>query len=290
MKRLWIVVAALVALPASVAGAPGSLASSAASFADTAGDGGSGPDVTAVTVSNDDVGNVTFRVAIPNRPTLGASFTFEIYVDTDRNPATGDPEFGGAELRLVAIDDKAAILYAGEAFVGGRLIDVIAVSWSRSFTYRDGVTLTVGARDLEGVRAFDFRIRTSDGTGVADSDDAPDAGVWTYTIVRAPVSLAVRRFSILPARGPVASEPFAVRMRVERRGTNASIPLLDAEVSCRATLAGRRLPAPAQAVRGGASECAWELPRSARGKRLAGSIEVAYGGAKACRSFSYVVR
>ena len=42
-----------------------------------------------ITVSNDDAGIVSFRVNVPNRPTLGQDMLFEVWVDTDNNAATG---------------------------------------------------------------------------------------------------------------------------------------------------------------------------------------------------------
>jgi hypothetical protein len=59
-----------------------------------------GPDVTSVTVSNDDAGTVTIRMDLANRPTgLGANDNIYVYVNTDRNVSTG---CNGSEYRIYA--------------------------------------------------------------------------------------------------------------------------------------------------------------------------------------------
>ena len=55
------------------------------------------PDITSTTVSNDDAANLTFRVAISNRPALTPDMVVLVFLDTDQNTATGDPQSSGAD-------------------------------------------------------------------------------------------------------------------------------------------------------------------------------------------------
>lgn len=70
------------------------------SYSDPAGDGGDAPDVTSVSVANDNDGNLLFAVKVtgvgsPGPLAAGESY-LAILVDTDRNSSTGNKE--GAEI------------------------------------------------------------------------------------------------------------------------------------------------------------------------------------------------
>ena len=150
-----------------------------ATFGDTGGDAVTGPDITGVTVSADAVGNLTFRVAIANRPTLGTPLDVFIRLDTDRNSTTG--RYGG-ELNLAGsfggssggiwLDrwDGSAWVDAGGAPAGGG--------------YANGVaTFTLRAADL-GATTFGFWVGATDNWDDDDNwDAAPDNGEWSYAVV-----------------------------------------------------------------------------------------------------------
>jgi hypothetical protein len=62
------------------------------------------------------------------------------------------------------------------------------------------------------------------------------------------------------------------------------------QVACAATLAGHPLQASGHSASiTGKATCLWQLPRTARGKRLRGSIRASYLGSKVTRSFSVEV-
>jgi len=65
-----------------------------ASFTDPGGDAKDAPDVTAVAVSNDAGGNISFHIAVTN---LTPESDIVIWLDTDKNASTGDD---GAEYQL----------------------------------------------------------------------------------------------------------------------------------------------------------------------------------------------
>ena len=83
---------AVVALPTVATGgtsAPSGATANTTTYQDSTGEDPAAPDISTIVVSNDDAGMLTFRINIPNRPTLGQDMLFEIWVDTDNNPATG---------------------------------------------------------------------------------------------------------------------------------------------------------------------------------------------------------
>ena len=97
--RGTLLIGLLAALMAVVpAGASNTVsASNTVTFQDSTGEDPAGPDITTVVVSNDDKGALSFRVNIPNRPQLTRDILAALFVDSDANPATGDPGFLGAD-------------------------------------------------------------------------------------------------------------------------------------------------------------------------------------------------
>ncbi len=73
---------------AAVLSAPGA-AGNSAGFSDETAEGSVGPDIARVEVSNDDAGNVTFRILLANGASLAANQGIWLSLDTDENPATG---------------------------------------------------------------------------------------------------------------------------------------------------------------------------------------------------------
>jgi hypothetical protein len=68
-------------------------------FADASADAASAPDITGVSISNDDAGIVTVKVTLANRQTPAANDDFAVGIDADQNPDTG-AVFYGAEYEL----------------------------------------------------------------------------------------------------------------------------------------------------------------------------------------------
>ena len=258
-----------------------------ATFGDAGGDAVTGPDITGVTVSADAVGNLTFRVAIANRPTLGTPLDVFIRLDTDRNSTTG--KYGG-ELNLAGsfgsssggiwLDrwDGSAWVDAGGAPAGGG--------------YANGVaTFTLRAADL-GATTFGFWVGATDNWDDDDNwDAAPDNGEWSYAVVAetptVPLSLRLDRWTTLPTRGPaVALRQFVTAMGVVRTDTGA---VVRGSITCRATLAGKPLVGKAFYTPGGTANCNWLIPKTAKGKALRGSMTVVWQGRRVARTFSFRV-
>ena len=164
--------------------APARAASGSASFADTAGDAGVAPDVTAVTVSNDDQGLITFRLAVPNRSALSPDDAIAIPLATD------DPDFvqgsrsDGANF-VLGLDAKSAFLLEWN---GVGMADVDPQPESLTGSFSGGVaTITVkqedlapGFPDLSVPIEMNFYILgiTFSGNDVIAQDDAPDGNAF----------------------------------------------------------------------------------------------------------------
>lgn len=149
-----------------------SLAANAASFTDPAGDSGAAPDITAVALSNDDAGTITFRVELPNRSEPATGFMLLIAVDADANPATG---LDGVEY-LIGADGDVAIL---SRWNGSDFEFSMPASLTSAYA-NSGVTVSINRADLGGTSGFLFAVIVSE-DGV-DFDYAPDLFMWPYEL------------------------------------------------------------------------------------------------------------
>jgi hypothetical protein len=173
-----------LALPASSSAGAARGASGTTTFADSTGELAGGPDITAVTVSNDDHGTLTFSIAVPNRPALTQDMGVVVFLDTDLNASTGDPSFPGADY---AIDYEGGT--ADLAKWNGSDWDSSVPQSSLVSSYSSGATLKLNVADLGGISAFNFVVgfvEMQDGSPVADF--APDLGhgTWNYQVAVAP--------------------------------------------------------------------------------------------------------
>jgi hypothetical protein len=273
-------VLAFACLPAAVAAQP-ALAAEPARYADAVRDAGRGtPEVTTVVVSNDDTGAIRFRINVANQPDLARHSSLELFLDTDRNPGTGDPLSLGADYRFALDGGTRTFDFARW---DGTRFDSTASSATADVWYWSGVSITINRSELGGTGSLAFWIRAR-GAGEL-SDAAPDRETWAYDLVAGganPPDIDSFAYRVRPA-APRAGTTW--RLDVERvRLTGASGTAAPERWSCTAVLGSR-------AIRGsGPGRCTFRLPRSARGKRLAVTITVAYMGEVVTGTVSVRVR
>ena len=159
-------------------------ASNSSPYADGAADAPpAAPDLTAVQVSNDDAGNVVFRISIPNRAALAYTDLVSLFVDADRKTGTGCARGAfGAEYALDVLSDRYVF---GRCLHGSWDFSKRPASFRGSFA---GSTLTLKAnrRDFGGASGFDFRVGAAAATGADPAYDfAPDIGTspWSYEVI-----------------------------------------------------------------------------------------------------------
>ncbi len=158
-------------------------AGNSATFHDSVGEDPLAPDITTVTVSNDDAGLLTFRIKIANRPKLTGHMDIRVELDTDLNPNNGcGSRCDGVDMNLDLIPGSVAV---------GRWR---GSKWSYSgkspaslvYSYAGGTaTIKVKASDLK-LTKFNFWILADSNSSDPNShvDDAPDAnhGTWSYQV------------------------------------------------------------------------------------------------------------
>jgi hypothetical protein len=273
--QLLLVAVACSALAIGVGNAP---AAGSASYPDAAGDSNGGPDVRSVTISHDDANRVAIALAF-EALSIDTETTVGVFIDRDRNAATGDD----------GIDAAFVVTLANRGFAylrwNGTELDITQSQGARLVVNGTTMTLDVHLDDVGGSDGFDvWTIGTLGKVEDGRSDRAPDAGRWSYlfpTAARPPPPPAppaqqvttIKRI-VLPSAAmltPRAGKRFSLRPSVQLSDGRVLRPQT---VRCTARVAS----VPLRAVPTGS--CVWTIPTSARGKRLMIAVSVTHGGAR----------
>ena len=257
------------------------LAAAPTTYADSARDAARGaPEVTTVVVSNDDAGMVRFRINVANQERLAHDSTLELFLDTDRNPGTGDPLAFGADYRFLLDGPSQTFDFA---VWDGTRFDSGASSGTAHVWYWSGVSITINRAELGGTSALAFWVRSGGPNRTLDS--APDQGTWAYDLGVGgtnPRDISSFAFRVSPAV-PRAGTTWRLQVDAIRLAETPGTVRPD-RWSCAATLAGKRL-------RGsGPGGCTFRLPRGARGKRLVVAMTVVHMGDVVTGTASFRVR
>jgi hypothetical protein len=271
-------IGALVAAPlaalalAAAAGAVGS-------YGDATGDGKGAPDISNVSVASDSTGQIIFTIHVDNLPAQGNVQTF-IGLDTDMSSATGMPGAGGAD--YVIVDDRS-----DNTFGFGRWT-VSDVDWDIPYSTvtidntPSTLVVSVNRSELGNTGEFNFWVYTRAGDlGSGQFDDAPDTGIWNYSLQAGGPDLRGLLVQPAPVSGPRAGKLFSVTL-VGIRVATTVVPQPDS-YNCRATLAGKPFAGT------GTGGCTWKLPPKSRGKKLSLTVSASYEGATTSMPLTFVV-
>jgi hypothetical protein len=251
-------------------------------YTDRAGDAGAAPDITDISVLDDAAGNITFTVAT-NQRILGPDAEIAVYVDSDRNSATGHPIGGlGADHFFSYVGGLGLPLLAH--VVADRLI--IDFNSTLRFSYDGELTARINKSDVGDTRNFRFLIEAeqqdADGETIA-ADFAPDGGFLEYALARQKLTLTLGK----PARAsgpPKAGKSFMVSAPVTRSDGE---PFVSGKVVCRASVGAATLRT-AGRVADGAARCSMRIPAGAKGKTLRGTLTVSVAeAAPVTRAFAF---
>jgi hypothetical protein len=284
--------ASAVLVPTALAGAT----RNSANFADAAGDAGTAPDFTAVAVTNDDAGRITFGVRFTNRGSFDEDDTAGIVVNTDDDSTTGS-DYGFDHLLYVSRSGASVREWTDAGWEDVDPPPAIDFRWNG-----DGYSVGVDRKDLGNTTRFAFFARSFDNGDEDDGmDDAPDGDrLWRYSL-RLPFGLT----PVAPAAPldvgdelPRAASLYTLAVRV-RRNDNGEV-LHQGAIVCTARVAGAK-PLPIAGRRfvpllvWGISDrthalCSWNVPAAARGKKLTAKIAVSYLGKTASRTVTAIVR
>jgi hypothetical protein len=285
---LAVVVIAALGLPAGTPAAEqlaSTATANAASFSDATGDAVASADVTTVAVSHDDLAVLTFQIVFAAKP--ADTLALSVYIDSDRNPATGNPALAGADYAVVLFDlSEVSQSFSLRRWSGQDFKEFFS---SPPDVNLQGVVLTFGfdSFDLDKTTGFNFVVETSDENAALDrAPDAPQSP-WSFELKVDPVQVTASRLTTKPEH-PKAGRTFTASLPI-----NASAPVnlgLVLIPSCTARAGTKRLPERNTEIDVFASratlKCHWLVPRRTGGKILRGSVAVTFHGRRLTRSFS----
>jgi hypothetical protein len=173
-----------------------------------------------------------------------------------------------------------------EQWDGAAYVEVEAPSLRATFIKSEKLLrISIHPGELGGVSSFDFFVLTANGD---DGDLAPNGPpAWSYTLASGRPPLAVIGFALSP-KAPAAGKLFTATIGVGRGDTLEL--LTQGKVSCTLIVGGKAVKAARAGFTRGLPQCRWNLPRTAKGKLLKGTISVTYGGSTAKKSFSARVK
>lgn len=283
--------AVVVAMPSAALGKATRGASNSQTYTDSTGETPNAPDITTLTVSNDDAGNITFRVNVPNRPTLTPDMVMFIFLDTDSKRATGDRQSQGADFLIQLLPGSVNLFpWKGTTYGTAAATPSLAYSWTAGVA-----TIHISDAALKGTKAFDFFVEVDSGIAVdangnpdftnALGDVAPDPGHGTYQYnVLTTLRLAAAAFTTSPKPAKAGSS-FSAAFAATENDTGG--PVGSGIVTCTATVGGKHLPAPHKGrVANGVAACVWLLPKKDKGRAIRGTITLTVKGVSVHRSFA----
>lgn len=305
---LWAVLCSVFALALvaglSIGGAGASPTSRAdQSYTDPVGDAGSGTDITNMTVRNDPAtGAITIQVASAN-PVV-ANHAIAIFVDSDRNQATGDEGddywmFGGPLVgaAFYAWNGSTYLRAAGSTFSAGQVASNISeFRFNRS--------------DIGNVSGFNFAVASIsiDGSSINFWDAAPNSGYYSYDLVTAAPPPPTTTTTVTPTPAPpapaavvkpVIGAPVAVPVRAlagmrmtvvfpVTRSDNGK-PLMSGTMVCDPSVAGKVITH-AESFKAGKAQLSFVVPKAAKGKVLTVKLTIIAGTQAAKRVATFPVK
>jgi hypothetical protein len=286
--RCFFLLAALAALVVTVApDARSNSNTNPMAVSDPKGDSGTAPDITKVTVSNDDNGQIRFRITLL-KGVEGADVTVAVAIDSDQDATTG---LSGTDYLLVA--DLSDNTYGLVRWNGTEFVDTPSSSVSASRD-GDGITLSVNRGELGNSGGLNFWARSLEGSEPVDGrfDDAPDSGTWSYQLM-SPEPLKLGLAAFFAPKRVAAGKTLTAAMAATRSDTGELVGD-EGQVRCRASIGGKslRLLTSGFVKIGSASgaNCSWRVPKTAHRKTIRASITIAYQGATVSRQFSTKVK
>jgi hypothetical protein len=286
-----IALAATVGLTALVLAAPaGAANTNPQTYTAPATDPGTADAVSSVVVSSDSSG--TISIAVNLAAPLTSTDRIGVYVDSDANPATGDPQTAGADYVLFADASDQSIALG--AWNGSTWTNAASSSTLRAFRSGSQLTFSVNRSELGNTSEFNFWVDSCDGDCSPGHDvEVPATGTWSYQIAQSVKLTAPALFAPKTAK---AGKTYAAAMIVLVSDPSVSFAS-QGQVTCTAKLGGKPVSAAATVVTAtfqganvSAAGCAVHVGKGARGKRLVGTITATYAGATVSRTFSVKVK
>jgi hypothetical protein len=266
----------------SLAGAAAS-GPSTVTFPDPTGDAAGAADITNVAVNGDaGSGTITFTftatgLALPSAD--GSERSVDLWLNTDRNDATGSPSGNEYDLFFwTDSTDPAQRNWDIENYANGAWQEVAETATMHASGSGDQFTIQVNKSDLGGATSFDVYATSStfDANGnVVGHDIAPDQGRWVYDITGPSQSLTtlvtptIGKPMFGPAK-PTAGKRFTVSFPV---GLGKSGPFAGGKIVGTVSV-GAKAVAHTTSLSGGVAKVSFLVPKTATRKTVKVTITV----------------
>ena len=281
-----LTVLAAVALSAVAASSAGAVNAPPVPFTDPTGDSGTAPDVTGISVTNDDRGVYTFTITFATP--YASSDIVAIFIDSDKNTATGNPKELGAD--YLFYDDFSVHQIQLASWQSGTW-QTTTGSTTGVVVAPDGktVTMTINKSDLGNAAGFNFFVLSSDGTfDVGHTDDAPSgAGTFAYDTQTV--------FALVPGAShngaATAGGTWTVSMTAVRSDTKATVGG-EGTIACSAGEGSKKLAlvlrtfVSAAGGQGSSAVCTFRVPKKPKHALLRATVTVSDAGRSASTSFT----
>jgi hypothetical protein len=267
---------------------------------DSAPDTTGAPDIANVVVSDTTQGLITFQLNFVPGTEQQAQDSFNVYIDSDQNPTTGDLTGAGTEylLQYDGLPGGGLGLFKWDGKSSYQFLK--STSLRGSFT-GDAQYFSIAASELGIGDGFNFNVAAAVGEDPSKSsqvDYLPENGTNFHYSMQ---SKAVIRLSVADwedSSVPRAGKAYTTALLVNRSDTGS--PLTSGgTIQCALIVHGR----PAPLIEKGflkiawykgaprvAAVCMWRLPATSQGLHLAAKETVGLGGATASRVFTFAVR
>ena len=308
------VAAAMAAAATTASGMPSRAARVAGTmtYTDPVGDAHGGPDVTTGTVTVDaGTGAISVTLNVPGYlPAISDGLERDVWVwlDTDRNSATGDP-LDGSDYGFGAYNDSTGRYWSIGHWNGSKWESLPQSPTMNCVRNGDQLTWTMNASDLGGATGFRFYVVAGIWSfatnGWTTEDDAPDHGLWDYSVTGTPttttptpappapttaVTLMISAPKMTPrvaVAGKQLTVSFPVVFQKMETGTalNAStgemtpITLISwtavtsGKMVCDPSIAGKVI-AHSESLKGGQARLSFVIPKNAKGKLIKVSVKI----------------
>lgn len=267
------------------------LANGGAAPPDPAGDSGTAPDITTISVRNDNAGKLTWEIGIGNRSSWTGNDFVQIPIDADRRFSTG-PD-GGFEHTIQADADGSATTLFG--WDGTDYFDARSKTAASSFA--NGVlTISIDFRELGTDRP---RFYLYSDTSPTDSDNqwddappSPDAFIY-------PVLVPVLLDKFVPPKSVRAGKTLSASITVWTDDEKSP------KISCKARVRGKALAGKsswayvkvlspeedlAEMSHKGLAGCRFAVSKSLRGKTLSVTVTLTKEGVTVKKTFAAKIR
>jgi hypothetical protein len=308
LMTLAMVALAAVGFTAAASGrsnAPNRQQAGSQTFTDPTGDAvNDAPDITTITVSNDDAGNIGINIAFSNRfSDLKDNDGFEVIMDTDQNASTGS---GGFDYIYIGIKDRNGLfVWNGSSFGRANANSVHGTSGNGQAGF------TVNRADLGNATVLRFWVLTTRDLGESFGDDAPNGnGVFVYSLALPsttpppptttttttttppppppppPQPTPTPKFVVTPAGSPHAGKRFVVRVRVAVGDLSA----LPTAVTCTARAGSVPVKTTGQKESGPFRDCVLVVPAGTAGKSLVIVLKLRFKATATTRTLRFKIR